>query len=142
MEGLKSAHVAVIRRDSEGLQVLLVQRADRPVWELPGGAPELGDRNEVAVALRELREEVGLEVREYRTSQKIESAKFPGQYYYLVLVSLDGDCPQLRLDPREVADARWQSLAESASGLLPFQDREFFPRVLEMIESLVLAPAV
>lgn len=47
--------------DEQG-RVLLQQRGDRGTWGLPGGALELGESAEEA-AIREVREETGLEVR-------------------------------------------------------------------------------
>ena len=42
-------------------EVLLQRRADRDVWGFPGGAMELGESAQAA-AVREIREETGLEV--------------------------------------------------------------------------------
>ena len=51
------AHVAIIRNN----QVLLTKRADVEVWTLPGGGVEMGE-SVAEAAIREAREETGLEV--------------------------------------------------------------------------------
>lgn len=53
---------SVIVRDERG-RILLQQRSDNGMWGLPGGCQELGERLE-ATAVRELREETGIRVRE------------------------------------------------------------------------------
>ncbi|HEY4254958.1 MAG TPA: NUDIX domain-containing protein [Chlamydiales bacterium] len=53
--------IAVILFNPERTQVLLIQRRDVPVWVLPGGGIELGERPEKA-ALREMFEETGFQV--------------------------------------------------------------------------------
>ena len=50
--------------DNEG-KVLLVQRRDRDIWEMPGGRIELGESPWEAV-VREIREETGLTVKPIR----------------------------------------------------------------------------
>jgi len=57
----QSGSAIVVERTNKagGKEILLVSKADRDLWALPGGLQELGETfNEVA--LRELREETGL----------------------------------------------------------------------------------
>jgi len=68
-EGARRAAVAAALRQSEdGLEVLLMRRAERPGdrWSgqisLPGGHVEPTDSSAVAAAIRETREEVGLDL--------------------------------------------------------------------------------
>ncbi|MEZ6018411.1 MAG: CoA pyrophosphatase [Planctomycetota bacterium] len=66
----RAAVAAALRVDSDGrdLEVLLMRRAERPSdrWSgqisLPGGHVDPGDRDEVAAAIRETDEEVGLDL--------------------------------------------------------------------------------
>ncbi len=53
--------VAALLFTPDRTEVLLVQRRDVPVWVLPGGGIELGERAEQA-ALREMFEETGFQV--------------------------------------------------------------------------------
>ena len=56
-----SAGGVVFRDGDEGIEIVLVGRADEGLWALPKGTPEAGETVE-ETALREVREETGLEV--------------------------------------------------------------------------------
>lgn len=102
--------VCVVRAD--GL-VLITQRAvakDWPLsWEFPAGSALAGETS-VDAAVRELREETGLEVSpdslELVGRVTEESALLD---LYVTRVRQD---PDLTLDPHEVSDAAWVTLAE------------------------------
>lgn len=57
---MKEASIGIVFSPDKG-QVLLVKRADIPVWVLPGGGIDEGETPEIA-AKREIKEETGLNV--------------------------------------------------------------------------------
>ena len=57
--GILPASFAVVRDDTG--RVLLVQRADDELWELPGGRIEIGE-SASAAAVREVAEEAGVDI--------------------------------------------------------------------------------
>jgi 8-oxo-dGTP diphosphatase len=110
--GYRNAPVAgcTIVRDG---QVLLAQRAHEPLlgdWESPGGFVELGEHPGDA-AVREVREELGLEVRLtgllgiYVTPSLFDEGSF--LQHTAFLAEADGD-PRV-IDPHEVSDWGWFS---------------------------------
>jgi 8-oxo-dGTP pyrophosphatase MutT (NUDIX family) len=59
VRGILPASFAVVRDDTG--RVLLVQRADDELWELPGGRIEIGE-SASAAAVREVAEEAGVDI--------------------------------------------------------------------------------
>ncbi|MFF1839468.1 NUDIX hydrolase [Streptomyces sp. NPDC058231] len=126
--GSREAVVAVLR---QGDQVLVIRRG--PQARLPGywaplsGTIEPGEHQEDAL-VREVREEVGLRVAPLRKvwESTTEDAAFV-LHWWTATVEGGG----LRLDPREVSEARWVT-AEGFGQLQPTfaGDRLFFQEIL------------
>jgi 8-oxo-dGTP pyrophosphatase MutT (NUDIX family) len=66
-----SAGGIVFRRAEEGIEIVLVARVAERLWALPKGTPDPGETLE-ETALREVREETGLEVRIVDTVGQVE----------------------------------------------------------------------
>jgi 8-oxo-dGTP diphosphatase len=92
-------------RDEEGNVLLLRHRLWPPgrQWGFPGGYARKGERHEDTIA-REVREETGLAVKAGRLLKISSGYKYRIEVYYEATLTsgLDG----LRLDPREILDAR------------------------------------
>jgi 8-oxo-dGTP diphosphatase len=91
-----------------GNAVLLVQRAKAPAqgkWSIPGGVVQLGETLQNAV-IRELREEVQLEVRPIRVGKVLDRIyrDAAGQvcYHYVII---DYVCEPVQGEPRPASDA-------------------------------------
>ncbi len=126
---LPDAIVAVVR--SGGL-VLMIRRGPREpdagYWAPPSGKVERGESQEAAV-VREIQEEVGVTVRPLRKVWESISADETHTLHWWLADAVDGD---LRLDQREVIDARWVTVQEIAALEPTFAgDRHFFEQVFE-----------
>ncbi len=119
----RKAAVAVILRDGDlGVELLFIHRAEHPrdPWSgqmgLPGGRVDPGDASPIAAALRETREEVGLDLEalgrplgrlsEVRTHLPLGSVPHSVVPFAF---AVDGD-PQLRRN-EEVQEALWVPLS-------------------------------
>jgi 8-oxo-dGTP pyrophosphatase MutT (NUDIX family) len=128
----RAAVACVLRERHNDLELLVIRRAERPGdrWSghaaLPGGRVDPGDRSDEDTAVRETHEEVGLDLRALgaRVLGRLSDHPPASQRRWAnfsvtpMVFGLDGD-PPLRLDPREVAEARWVPL----SSLRPAQGR-------------------
>jgi 8-oxo-dGTP diphosphatase len=126
VESLPEAVVAVITKERK---VLLIQRgADVPdagYWAPLNGKTEAGEDQEGAL-VREVREEVALSVRPVRKVWENISASGSHKLHWWLAEWVSGD---FKLDPREVADARWLGVDEVLRLERTFEsDREFFKR--------------
>ena len=122
----------VIRRGDRGLEVVLAGRHRDGTWVFPKGTPDRGETPEEC-ALREVREESGLEVRLIRPLGTIEySFTLPGervrkQVHFYLMEATGGD---LSLHDPEYDEARWVSV-EDARRLLSFDTyRDVLDRAL------------
>lgn len=114
----------MVRKVEEGRQLLLGRRRrerDGMTWSLPKGTPDRGETLE-ATALREVREETGLEVRilapigpiEYTFVQR--GVRIHKTVHYFLMEALGGD---LADHDHEFDEVRWVGLAE-AEALMSF----------------------
>jgi len=124
--------VAVVR---SGARVLMVQRGPRGpfagYWQPVSGRIEDGESQAAAVE-REVREEVGLEVRALRKVWECPADGVDFKLHWWLALPLGGE---LIPDREEIADARWLmpeeilELPDTFAG-----DREFFTRILPGLE--------
>jgi 8-oxo-dGTP pyrophosphatase MutT (NUDIX family) len=127
----REAIVAIVRR---GATVLVIQRgpeARRPgFWAPLSGTIEHGESQEGAL-VREVREEVGLEVTPL--AKVWESATDDGSFV-LHWWTAEAEHGPVKPDPREVSAFRWVTAAEFLDLEPIFEgDREFFEEILPLL---------
>ena len=115
-----AATVILMRGGDDGLEVLLAQRNPQArfmggAWVFPGGAVSAedgdGEAGRRAAAIRELREEVGVALADPAQleafSRWITPAVVKIRYDTWFFLALAPDGAELRIDGREMVDARW-----------------------------------
>jgi 8-oxo-dGTP pyrophosphatase MutT (NUDIX family) len=92
---------------TSGDQVLLVRHSygDRRRWELPGGAVKRRERP-LDAAVREVREELGVELSEWRSLGDVP-VRIDSRRGALCCFAARADGLELRPDEVEVIEARW-----------------------------------
>jgi 8-oxo-dGTP pyrophosphatase MutT (NUDIX family) len=138
-EGRHAAVAAILREPAPGagVELLLIKRAEHPddPWSghmaLPGGRHDEGDGSLVATAVREAREEVGLDLAAHgallgrlEPVEAVARGRRVGLTITPFVFALRAPSP-IRFDEREVAEAFWAPLAPlalgEAAGTYPYQ---------------------
>ena len=137
-----SAGGAVIRRQGEGIaEVALISVGDPPRWQLPKGIVDRGRSPETA-ALREVREEAGIEAAIVEKIQTVEywyQASTDGQWiryhkfvHFFLMAYLSGDVSD---HDHEVNEARWVAVTESLDLIAFKSERAVLEKAAEHILS-------
>lgn len=118
-----------------GDSVLLVRRGNEPskgMWGLPGGVIELGETAEEA-AVREVREETGLEVRPARFLTVFDSIVRDGlggvRFHYVLMEYLCEATDGVIRASTDVSDAQWMPLGSLDSLDISPRTRRFIEQV-------------
>ena len=98
-------------------KILLTKREDFEVWCLPGGAVDEGE-SVAQAAIREAREETGLEVELTRLIGIYSRPNWPGAGMHIVSFAATPIGGELKADPHEVIDIGYFSQDELPSDLL------------------------
>ena len=138
--GTATSAGGIVVRFDDGIPSLVVgaRRRDHAVvtWTLPKGTPNPGETRE-ETALREVREETGLEVRITDALESIEywfiqrGTRIHKTVHYFLMEPVGGD---LDRHDHEFDQVRWVRFDEAA-GLLTFEtERELVERAAEIVE--------
>ena len=133
MKQEKSCGAIILRQKNEETQTLLVKH-NAGHWAFAKGHVELGE-NEEETALREIREETGLEVRldtNFRTTVSYSPKEgVEKEVVYFLAYKLEGkEIPQLE----EISEIKWLNLEEAKENVTYDRDREILLKVQKYLE--------
>ena len=149
-EPRQAASIIVLRDSPDGPEVLLVQRNPEQrfmggAWVFPGGAVHDQDADHAAAAVRELREEAGIALREdaevVAWSRWItpEQVKIRFDTWFFVAAAPSG--AEAKVDGGECVDARWLRPATALETFRRGQLTLVFPTI-KHLEALAHAESV
>lgn len=131
--GVQHGVVAVIERDGRWLMIRRGEGVIAPgYWCFPGGGIEAGETAEQAL-IREIREEVGLDVRPERVIFRWQrpDGKLMLQWWR---ASLSDEQQEPQLSPHEVAEIRWVTLTELKTLQPALESNRIFLEHFEKVE--------
>jgi 8-oxo-dGTP pyrophosphatase MutT (NUDIX family) len=102
--------VKCVVREGDGLLFVRHSYGDRRCWELPGGGIKRGEDPRNAAA-REAREELGLDLAEWRSLGAIEARGY-GKRTTVICFEGRPASRALTIDPGEIEEARWFEAGE------------------------------
>lgn len=134
----------VVHRTIDGrVEIVLVHRRSPPLWALPKGTPDSGETIE-ETALRETREETGLEVvieapiRSIRYFFVRGTTRFHKTVHFFLMRPVGGS---LDAHDAEFDEARWVELAEALAVLNHATERSVLEGAAEIINGRAEATA-
>jgi len=132
-----SAGGVVYRHGAEGVEVVLVGRRRERLWALPKGKPD-GDETPEQTALREVREETGLEARIEQQLGEVtywytgpDGLRVHKRVVYFLMEVVGGD---VAVHDREFDDVVWVHLSEAERLLTHRNQLHILRRVAELTE--------
>ena len=137
-----SAGGVAFRRREGRVEVALISVGDEARWQLPKGIVDPQEANEAA-ALREVREEAGVETKLLGLIERVEywyyaaergsRVRFHKYVYFYLLGYTRGDVER---HDREVNEARWVEIGQAREMLAFKSERGVVAKAQEMIEAL------
>jgi 8-oxo-dGTP pyrophosphatase MutT (NUDIX family) len=139
---ISAGGVAFRGRGAPEARVAIISVGERGRWQLPKGLVGKGETNEAA-AMREVREEAGVETEMlglidkieywYFSTERGERVRFHKFVYFYLLRYTSGD---VRNHDHEVNEARWVGLDEAREMLAFASEKKILERAALMIEEL------
>ena len=136
-----SAGGVVFRRRGSRMEVALISVGERVRWQLPKGLVHRGEATEAA-ALREVREETGLETEMlapietveywYVSTERGARVRFHKFVHFYLLRYKSGDVAD---HDHEVNEARWFPVDEAVEALAFANEKKIVDKAREMIEA-------
>ena len=138
VEELVSAGGLVYGVNGGEMEVVVCGRLTPRVWALPKGTPDPGESRE-QTALREVREETGLEVEVERFIDKIDywfvdpkgDVRFHKTVYYYLMTASGGD---LAMHDHEFDEVRWMSAPQACETMAYPNEVEIVKKGLSMAD--------
>ncbi len=134
-----SAGGATFRRTAEGFEIAIISVVPSRRWQLPKGLIDQGETPEVA-ALREVREEAGIETELLAPIEKIEywyvgenrgeRVRFHKSVHFFLLAYRSGTVEN---HDAEVAEARWVKPAEAVQMLAFKSEKEVVEKAFKLL---------
>jgi 8-oxo-dGTP pyrophosphatase MutT (NUDIX family) len=149
-EPRQAASIIVLRDSPEGPEVLLVQRNPKQrfmggAWVFPGGAVHDEDADHAAAALRELREEAGIDVPHHAEvvpwSRWITPAEVKVRFDAWFFVAEAPPAAEATVDGGECVDARWLRPSAALDAFARDELMLVFPTI-KHLEALAQAESV